>query len=126
MILPCLFTAKTNNKGWGVFTNDLIKKNQIIEISPVVVMKASEKLLLDQTSLYNYIFDWEGDACCMAMGFIPIYNHSYEANCEYFQDYANETIFIKSVRDIKAHEELTINYNGDWNDAKKVWFEVSE
>ncbi|MBK7764322.1 MAG: SET domain-containing protein-lysine N-methyltransferase [Bacteroidetes bacterium] len=125
MIAPFLFTAITENKGWGVFTSTPIKRNQMIEVSPVIVMTAKEKLVLDQTTLYNYIFDWQGDACCMAMGLVPVYNHSYEANCEYFQDYENNTIFIKTVRDIVANEELTINYNGDWNDKKKVWFEVS-
>jgi SET domain-containing protein len=31
---------------------------------------------------------------------------------------------IQTVRDIEAGEEITINYNGDWNDPKPVWFEV--
>ena len=60
----------------------------------------------------------------MALGLIPIYNHSYKSNCEYFMDYDDETIFVKTVRAIEKGEELTINYNGDWDDATKVWFEV--
>jgi hypothetical protein len=28
------------------------------------------------------------------------------------------------VRVIENGEELTINYNGDFNDGKKVWFDV--
>jgi SET domain-containing protein len=39
-------------------------------------------------------------------------------------NYTDKTISIKTVRDISAGEELTINYNGDWNDEKPVWFEV--
>ena len=62
----------------------------------------------------------------MAMGLIPIYNHASPSNCEYFQDYEDKSIFIKTVRDIEAHEELTINYNGDWDNEKEVWFEVCE
>jgi hypothetical protein len=38
-------------------------------------------------------------------------------------EYATETISIKAMRDIKAGEELFINYNGDWNDPRPVWFE---
>ena len=60
----------------------------------------------------------------MALGMIPIYNHSYKSNCEYFMDYAEETITVKTVRDIHPGEEVTINYNGDWDDAGKVWFDV--
>jgi hypothetical protein len=39
-------------------------------------------------------------------------------------DFENEMIQIKTVRKILAGEEVTINYNGDWNDQKKVWFDV--
>ena len=60
----------------------------------------------------------------MALGTIPIYNHSYKSNCEYFMDFEDNTIFIKTVKTIKKGEELTINYNGSWNDKKKVWFEA--
>jgi hypothetical protein len=41
-------------------------------------------------------------------------------------DYAEQWISIKTVRMIKAGEELFINYNGDWDDPKKVWFEVKD
>jgi SET domain-containing protein len=58
----------------------------------------------------------------MALGFVAMYNHSYQSNCEYFMDFDDELIFVKTVRQIKKGEELTINYNGDWNAATKVWF----
>jgi SET domain-containing protein len=60
----------------------------------------------------------------MAMGYVPVYNHSYHSNCEYEMDFDNASIRVKSVRFIKAGEELFINYNGDWNDSKPVWFDV--
>jgi SET domain-containing protein len=60
----------------------------------------------------------------MALGYVPIYNHSYKSNCEYEMDYDNELISIKTVRPIKKGEELYINYNGEWNDEKKLWFEA--
>lgn len=124
MIHPALYTAQSAEKGWGVFTTGFLAQDSVIEVSPVVVMTADERKLLDQTTLYNYIFEWEGDRCCMAMGLIPVYNHAYNSNCEYFQDYEEATIFIKTVRDIQPGEELTINYNGDFDDMKEVWFPV--
>ena len=60
----------------------------------------------------------------MALGMIPIYNHSYKSNCEYFMDYDEETIMVKTVTDILPGEEVTINYSGDWDNAGKVWFDV--
>lgn len=124
MLIPHLYIASVKDKGRGVFTRKKIAAETIIETAPVVVMSAEERKLLDQTRLHDYIFEWKKNDCCMALGYIPVYNHSYTSNCEYFMDYDDNTIFIKSVRDIKAGEELTINYNGDWNEAKKVWFDV--
>ena len=62
----------------------------------------------------------------MALGLIPIYNHSYKSNCVYFMDFEDESILVKTVGVIENGEELTINYNGDWNESKKVWFDVNE
>ena len=60
----------------------------------------------------------------MALGYIPVYNHSYRSNCEYEMDFENDTISIKTTRFIKKGEELFINYNGDWNDSKPLWFDA--
>ncbi len=126
MILECLYTQMTDNKGWGVFTAESLHAGAVDEISPVIIMTAEEKVLLDQTSLYNYLFDWSDAQCCMAMGLVPIYNHAQPSNCEYFQDYAEGTIMIKTVRAINAGEELTINYNGDFDNTNEVWFPLAQ
>ena len=126
MINSSLYIAESNGKGRGVFTKTLIPSNTIIEISPVVVMSAEERKLLDKTLLHDYIFEWGPDSkqCCMSLGYVPVYNHSYQSNCEYEMDFNNAIIRVKTVRDIEAGEELFINYNGDWNDPKKIWFDV--
>jgi SET domain-containing protein len=124
-----LYIQKTTHKGKGVFTTGPLDAGTILETSPVIVMSAEDRLLLDKTKLHDYIFEWEPDGkkmCCMALGWVPIYNHSHESNCEYFMNYEDETIYIQTMRDIQAGEELTINYNGIWNDDSKVWFEVAE
>lgn len=126
MIAPCLYIAETERKGRGVFTSEDITKNSVIEIAPVVVMSGDERVLLDQTLLHDYIFEWgdETKECCLALGWVSIYNHSYQSNCEYDMDYDDKTITIKTMRKIKAGEEITINYNGTWNNEKKLWFEA--
>ena len=126
MVFEGLYIDKSDGKGRGVFTKRSIPANTIIEISPVVVMSAEERILLDQTLLHDYIFEWGKDSkqCCMALGYVPVYNHSYASNCEYEMDFENEIIKVKTIRQIKAGEELFINYNGDWNNAKKIWFDV--
>lgn len=126
MILPILFIAPTGRMGRGVFTSEDIDRNTVIEVSPVIVMGREERKLLDQTLLHDYIFEWGNDpkGCCMALGYVPLYNHSYRSNCEYEMDYEQALITVKTMRFIKAGEELFINYNGDWNNETPVWFDV--
>ncbi len=127
MINGVLYLAETENKGRGVFTEEELPSDFVVETSPVIVMSNAERKLLDQTLLHDYIFEWQPDGaelCCMALGWVPIYNHSYSSNCEYFMDYDQNTISIQTVREIAAGEELTINYSGDWDCKEKVWFDV--
>jgi len=126
MILPFLYIAPTGERGRGVFTDEDIAADTIIEIAPVIVMSKDDRKLLDQTLLHDYIFEWgnQQQQCCMALGYVPVYNHSYRSNCEYEMDYEAQLITITTVHFIKKGEELYINYNGDWNDEKKVWFDV--
>ena len=124
MILPCLFIAPTVSMGRGVFTSEDIAAGTLVEIAPVIVMSKEERILLDNTILHDYIFEWgdQKDHCCMALGYVPIYNHSYQSNCEYEMDFEQQQINIKTVRQVKAGEELFINYNGDWDDSRPLWF----
>ena len=126
MIKPWLYVKRTENKGRAVFTKERIPAGAVIEESPVIVMSIEDRVHLDKTLLHDYIFEWgqRKDKCCMALGYIPIYNHSYRSNCEYFMNFEEDTIQVKTIRAIEREEELTINYNGDWNDNKKVWFDV--
>lgn len=126
MILPFLFIAPTQTMGRGVFTSEYIEAGTVIEIAPVLVMNSEERKLLDQTLLYDYIFEWDPahEQCCMALGYVAIYNHSYTSNCEYEMDLDQQQIRIRTVRPIQADEELFINYNGDWNDSKPLWFDA--
>ena len=128
MLNEYLYVQATLKKGRAVFTSEVIEEDTIIEISPVIVMTKKDRDYLDKTLLHDYIFEWgeEKDQCCMALGLIPIYNHSYTSNCEYYMDFEEQMILIKSVRKIEVGEELTINYNRDWNDDKKVWFDVED
>lgn len=125
-ILPCLYVARTKKMGNGVFTSEPIKANTIVELSPVIVMSNEERELLDQTLLHDYIFEWGSrkKQCCMATGYVPLYNHSYNSNCEYEMEYDKAIIAVRAVKNISAGEELFINYNGTFNDGKRIWFDA--
>lgn len=126
MVLPFLFIAPTQDMGRGVFTREDIDTGTLVEVAPVIVMTAEERKLLDQTLLHDYIFEWgeQSDQCCMALGYVPVYNHSYQSNCEYEMDFDSQQILVRSVKPVKAGEELFINYNGEWNDSTPLWFDA--
>ena len=128
MIKPYLYIQKTKEKGRGVFTKEPIPAGTLIEISPVLVLSNSDTGVVDKTKLHNYIFLWgvRETRSCIALGFCSIYNHAYNPNCEYEMDFDAETMAIKTRRDIKKGEELSINYNGDVEDQSEVWFDVKK
>jgi len=99
MIMPCLYISGTKKMGKGVFTSEPIPRDSIIEISPVIVMDSRDRKLLDQTLLHDYIFEWgkNKQQCCVALGYVSMYNHSYASNCSYQMDYDAATVTIRTV-----------------------------
>jgi SET domain-containing protein len=127
MILPILEIKSSPKRGRGVFATQNIKEKIVIEISPVIVLSAKERKIVEQTLLFDYIFEWGENKkkACVALGYISLYNHNYEANCEYEMDYKKRIMTITTVRAIKKGEELFVNYNAAPNDKTKVWFDKS-
>lgn len=124
MILPILFIAPTEEKGRGVYTSKKITAGTTIEISPVIVLAPKDRKSIEKSLLYHYIFEWGNNKKkgALGMGYISMYNHSYDANCEYEMDYEGAAMTIKTVKDIKAGEELHINYNGVPDSKTSLWF----
>lgn len=81
---------------------------------------------LKKTSLYDYYFIWEEDekSGAIALGYGSMYNHAYQPNSRYYVDYEGLTLEIHAIKDIKAGQEITFNYNGEPDDQSKVWFEM--
>lgn len=126
MMLPSLYIAPVPGKDRGVFCSEKLEAHTTIEVSPVLVMPESDRQHLDQTLLHDYIFLWgeEQNEVIVALGYLSMYNHAYESNCDYEMDYENRTMRIYTVTEIAADTELTINYNGSWNDPTPLWFEA--
>ena len=123
-IHPALFIADSPQKGKGVFTKKDLPAGTVIEVSPVLVFNAAERSKLEETALYNYIFEWgeDGSKCCVAFGYISMYNHQSPANCEYVMYFDDALMKITTMQAIEKGAELTINYSTDWDAEKPVWF----
>src|SRR5690349_16692780 len=98
-LLEGIYVAGTKKMGRGVFTKHSIEAGVTVEIAPVIVMSAEDRTHLDKTLLHDYIFEWgeEGKQCAMALGLIPLYNHSYESNCEYEMYFGKQVMRVKAV-----------------------------
>ena len=127
MILPLLVIAPSEMRGRGVFAAEKIQANTIIEISPVLVLSSKDRKQVEKTLLFDYIFEW-GDPkkkkVCIALGYLSLYNHAYNANCDYEMDFESDLMTIKTLRVIKKGEELFINYNAIADDGTPIWFEA--
>ncbi|HEX6913931.1 MAG TPA: SET domain-containing protein [Chitinophagaceae bacterium] len=124
MILPFLFVAPSGNKGRGVYTSRSLAADTIIEISPVIVLSPKERKTIELTKLFDYIFEW-GETHrqgALGLGYVSLYNHSYQANCDYDMDYGNMLMTIRTVKKVRKGSELCINYNASPDDPTPVWF----
>ena len=126
MMLPTLTIAPSEHRGRGVFTTEPIAAGTVIEISPVIVLSAKERAHAEKTLLYDYLFEWgkKGKKACVALGYVSIYNHSYDANCEYEMDFETELMTVRTVKDIQKGEELFFNYNAIPDSKKEIWFQA--
>ena len=114
---------RVKGKGRGVFARRPIRRGQVIERVPVIVLPADE--LVGGTTLASYSFHWGRDTVALALGYGSIYNHSYRPNARY-DDVAPRTKVFTALRDIAPGEEITVNYNGKPRSRTAVWFDVIE
>ena len=59
----------------------------------------------------------------LQLGYGSLYNHSYEPNARY-DDRAPATKVFTALRDIRAGEEITVNYGGEPDSEAAVEFDV--
>jgi SET domain-containing protein len=117
-----LVVKKSPGKGRGVFARRDIKKGTTIESVPLIVFDNDE---CQGAKMATYVFEWTKKTSAIALGYGSIYNHSFEPNARYY-DGRNETKDFVAIRDIKAGEEITVNYNGNPKRKDKVDFDVVE
>lgn len=110
-------------KGRGVFAKEVIKKGELIEIAPLLLMPMSEFEHIKKTKLYYYFFEYSNSYFAIALGYGSLYNHSYNPNARYYYNYSKE-LEIYAIKDIKKGEEILFNYNWDPNDKTPLgdWF----
>jgi hypothetical protein len=129
---------RVSNRGKGgraVFAKRDLQAGETFERVPVLLIP-KEQVFGDNpiarqagVAISWYVFTWiseERDYVALSLGYGSIYNRSESPNAKYQMTLPDIMEFI-ALREIKAGEEVTINYRGDTTDGpKELGFEISE
>ena len=119
-----IYVKKIAGKGRGVFARRPIRKGEVIERVPVLLIPVQE-IYTDKisTTLADYVFNWTNGQVAVALGYGSLYNHSYQPNAGY-EAKGRQSQVYSAIRDIEADEEITVNYNGSPESRAKLWFDA--
>lgn len=113
--------------GFGVFTDvDIVKDSIVEQCHTLIFDRKSTNGLPDLLS--RYVFQWKNDKfnqhlneiLCLPLGFGGIYNHNKDYNVIYDYEWINVDGEVRPIttykanRDIKAGEELFVNYGSEY------------
>ncbi|MFF2445854.1 SET domain-containing protein [Neobacillus sp. NPDC058068] len=106
----------------GVFATRDITKGELIHQAPVIPYPNEEHVHIEKTLLADYAFEYGLNHTAFVLGYGMLFNHSYEPNATYEINFPNHSFDFYAYKDIKAGEEILINYNGDEDDNEPLWF----
>lgn len=102
--------------GRGVFTKVDLPVGTILEECHIVKLNCTWYDLDDVSK--NYYFAWpigkNANSIVMVLGYGMLYNHNKDHNVTFFSNEEKNVMVYQTVRDIKAGEELFINYGSEY------------
>ena len=110
----------------GVFATCDIAKGELFHQAPVIPYPNDEHKHIEKTLLADYAFEYGKNHSAILLGYGMLFNHSYTPNATYDINFDNHTFDFYAYKDIKAGEEVLINYNGDVEDQDPLWFDVEK
>ena len=97
----------------GVYCTDYIKKDEIFEVAPILIVPAAE---IRGTAIMDYAFKVDDDSYAIAFGNSSIYNHRNQPSATWKIDVDQKLIYIAALHDIIPGEEIFISYGKPyWN-----------
>ncbi|MGD6830806.1 SET domain-containing protein [Sutcliffiella halmapala] len=106
----------------GVFATQDIKAGVMFHAAPVISYLNEEHQHIEKTTLADYAFEYGVNHSAILLGYGMLFNHSYEPNARYEINFDEHTFDFYAYKDIKAGEEILINYNGDVDQMDPLWF----
>ena len=103
-------------KGRGIFATKAIRKGEIIESAPALLVPKKSRKTFERTFLQHYMFQTDdGQDYVLGMGYVAIANHSDEPNAEF--DVTVDKVTLRATKAIAVGREITLDYGwdeGDW------------
>ncbi|KKQ42182.1 MAG: hypothetical protein US60_C0022G0008 [Microgenomates group bacterium GW2011_GWC1_37_8] len=117
-----LSKSKIPKDGKGVFAAKSIKKGEVIEECPVLVLPKKDYPTVKKTILRNYYFMWGKTTSALCFGYGSFYNHSYQPNATYKKNTKERKIDFVAIKNIAKDKEITVNYNyGKPDEKSTLW-----
>lgn len=110
--------------GRGMFAIQDFATGDLIESCPVIALPdTKDRARLRRTGLVNYYFLWgpHRTQAAICLGYGSLYNHSYAPNARWDKQVDAERVDFYALSDIRAGEEITVNYNGSPDDTRELW-----
>jgi SET domain-containing protein len=106
---PKIQIKRSPVQGWGMFANEPLKKYELLEESPIIIIGQEE--LANPHNLGRYFATIKDGRVFISLGSGVLYNHSLTPNVEWYIDGVNLTQNYYTLRDIEVGEELFSCYN---------------
>lgn len=110
-----------NGKGRGIVAAEAIRKGELIERSPVLVIPEADRAKTDESVLFTYVFMWEKNTteqdlykrqgrAGVTLGYTSLCNHSPTPNADFDRLIDEKLLDLFALKDIAEGEEITIDY----------------
>jgi SET domain-containing protein len=126
-----LYLKPVEGKGRGVFCTSDIRKGEVLEVTPTIILNEKASRAVDETILANYNFQIGGISkaqrkrahirdikkCSgVIMGIISYFNHDENPNAEVEWEEHNGTLYhlVKVLRPIPKNTEICTAYGKGW------------
>lgn len=111
---PKVFIKDTPKMGRGVFANTDLVKGEVVNVTPLLKLSPGDLHFIEKTTLQYYVYSSPNDMCgdsYLALGIGSLFNNnSYSANIGYEIDTILNLITFKAEMDVKAGDQLFVNY----------------
>ena len=116
------------SRGRGIVALEDIEPGRLIERSPVLIIPSDQRIEVDKTIIFTYVFMWERNTVeqdlykhvgrsAIALGYTSLLSHSPQPNCIFIRHIDELLIDVFASRKISIGDELTIDYQ------MTLWFD---